>query len=42
MKILLGNNDMSYNGGTQAWVRQMAKTLSYANEVSLFTENGTG
>lgn len=35
--ILLTNADMTYRGGTQAWVRQMHRTLSADHSVDVFT-----
>lgn len=40
LRILLANSGMSYNGGTQAWIRQMQRTLSANHEVHLYSGDG--
>lgn len=35
--ILLANSDMTYRGGTQAWIRQLAQTLGQCHKVDVFT-----
>ncbi|VXA93902.1 conserved hypothetical protein [Micrococcus luteus] len=38
--ILLANSDMTYRGGTQAWIRQMASTLQSHHDVDVFSLEG--
>lgn len=40
LRILLGNADMEYPGGTQAWIREMAAALAPYGEVFVATAQG--
>nr|WDS96101.1 hypothetical protein mcr_00141 [Micrococcus sp.] len=40
LNILLANAEMRYQGGTQAWIHQMYRTLSGQHRVSVFTADG--